>query len=268
MHHPRSPRGRGGFPGGGPLPQPVRGPAGNEGGLVLETSEAGVVAAVREVSEVASSPPPAHVPEGGNGRHLPVSALMLELARGWPKPRISLGEMIHAFGSRGYGILIILFALPNLLPIYIPGWSPIFGIPLAIVCLQLALGYPEPRLPRLLTERSMRREDLQMIVEKSSPWIQRIERYIRPRPSVLTGWAADRLVGAYAVFLALLVIVPFPFTNGPPSLACAIMAMGLLEEDGLAIAVGAVVGVGASVLALSIIGGVCWMLIQAIGLAF
>ncbi|MDW8444950.1 MAG: exopolysaccharide biosynthesis protein [Acetobacteraceae bacterium] len=209
--------------------------------------------------------PPGEPPVGGDGRHVPVSVLMAELASAWPKPRISLGEMIHAFGARGYGILMILFALPNLLPIYIPGWSPIFGVPLAIVCLQLALGFPEPRLPRFLTDRSMRREDLALIVEKSAPWIRRIERYVRPRPSFLTGWKADRIVGAYGVFLACLVIVPLPFTNGPPSLAVAIMAMGLIEEDSRAIAVGALVGVFATALAFAIIGGVFWVLVQAIG---
>ncbi len=212
-----------------------------------------------------SSQPPGEPPVGGNGRHVPVSVLMAELAAAWPKPRISLGEMIHAFGSRGYGILMILFALPNLLPIYIPGWSPIFGIPLGIVCLQLALGLREPKLPRFLTERSMRREDLAMIVEKSSPWIRRIERFIRPRPSVLTGWKADRIVGAYGVFLACLVIVPLPFTNGPPSLALAIMAMGLLEEDSRAIVVGALVGLFATALSFAIIGGLFWVVVRAIG---
>lgn len=233
---------------------------------MLETSEVGLRPALGNMTEV--GPPTPQPPQGGNGRHLPVSALMLELARTWPKPRISLGEMIHAFGARGYGILIILFALPNLLPIYIPGWSPIFGIPLAIVCLQLALGFSEPRLPRFLTERSMKRADLTMIVEKAIPWVQRIERYIRPRPSLLTGWKADRLVGAYGVFLACLVIIPLPFTNGPPSLACAIMAMGLLEEDSRAVVAGALVGLFASALTFTIIGGLFWVALRAIGLVF
>ncbi|MFQ3623455.1 MAG: exopolysaccharide biosynthesis protein [Acetobacteraceae bacterium] len=238
---------------------------------MLESSETKVrpaeddpLAIGRQLSPLAPLEPPV----GGNGRHVPVSVLMMELATAWPKPRISLGEMIHAFGARGYGILMILFALPNLLPIYIPGWSPIFGIPLAIVCLQLALGYPEPRLPRLLTERSMKREDLAMIVERSSPWIRRIERFVRPRPSVLTGWKADRIVGAYGVFLALLVIVPLPFTNGPPSLALAIMAMGLIEEDSRAIVAGALVGLAATALSLAIIGGLLFVALQAIGLMF
>jgi hypothetical protein len=107
-----------------------------------------------------------------------------------------------------------------------------------------------------------------MIVEKAIPWVQRIERYIRPRPSVLTGWKADRLVGAYGVFLACLVIIPLPFTNGPPSLACAIMAMGLLEEDTRAVVAGAVVGLFATAVSIFIIGGLFWVALRAIGLVF
>lgn len=200
--------------------------------------------------------------------HLPVSALMLHIARDWPNERISLGELIHAFGTRGYGLLIILFAIPNLIPIYIPGWSPIFGIPLFIVCAQLALGLPEPRLPAVLTRRSLRKSDLLMIVEKATPWLKRIERYVRPRPSMLTGWIGSRAIGIYGAWLAFLVIIPLPLTNGPTSLACAIMAFGLMEEDTRSILVGAVVGVGASLLALSIIGGVGWVLVQGLGFIF
>jgi hypothetical protein len=44
------------------------------------------------------------------------------------------------------------------------------------------------------------------------------------------------------------------------------MAFGLMEEDTLSILGGAVVGVGATILALSIIGGFGWVLAQ--GLAF
>jgi hypothetical protein len=198
--------------------------------------------------------------------HLPVSALMLHIARDWPRERLTLGELIHAFGTRGYGLLIILFAIPNLIPLYIPGWSPIFGIPLFIVCAQLAVGLPEPRLPGFLTRRSLRKADLLMIVEKSAPWLKRIERFVRPRPSFLTGAIGARAIGVYGAFLAAIVCIPLPLTNGPTSLACAIMAFGLMEEDTRSILAGAVVGVGATILALSIIGGVGWVLAR--GLAF
>jgi hypothetical protein len=46
------------------------------------------------------------------------------------------------------------------------------------------------------------------------------------------------------------------------------MAFGLMEEDTRSIIVGAVVGIGASLLALSIIGGVGWILVQGLGFIF
>lgn len=199
---------------------------------------------------------------GDEDAHAPASELILSVARAWPQDRITMGELMQAFGMRSYGLLIVLFALPNLLPVYIPGLSPIFGVPLGIVCLQLALGYPTPRLPAFLTNRSMRRSDLEMIALKAQRWLRRIERFVKPRPSVLTGRVAERAIGAYGALLALIVIVPLPFTNGPPSLACAIMAIGMMEEDSLTISAGIVVGLFGAALGISIIGTV-WVLAVA-----
>jgi hypothetical protein len=200
--------------------------------------------------------------------HAPVSELVLGIARGWPTDRLTLGELMEALGQRGYGVLIVLFALPNLLPIYIPGLSPIFGFPLMIVCAQLALGLPSPRLPGVLTRRSMRRSDLQLIVEKSLPWLHRVERFVKPRPSFVTSPAGERLIGVWGVLLCCIIVIPLPFTNGPPSLACMIMAIGLMEEDTLTILAGALFGVAAAVLGLSIIGSVSWILLAGFSWMF
>ncbi|NKE46517.1 exopolysaccharide biosynthesis protein [Roseomonas frigidaquae] len=191
---------------------------------------------------------------------VPVSELVTGIARDWPTERLTLGDLMEALGARGYGVLIVLFALPNLLPVYIPGLSPIFGVPLMIICAQLACGLPTPKLPALLTRRSMRRADLRLIALKALPWLQRVERYVKPRPSWLTTRTGERMMGAYGVVLAAIVCVPLPFTNGPPSLACLIMAIGLMEEDTRTILGGALFGVFSIFVGLSIIGSVGWML--------
>ena len=190
------------------------------------------------------------------------------IADSWPTDRVTLGALMAALGQRGYGVLIVLFALPNLLPIYIPGLSPIFGVPLLIICAQLAYGLPTPRLPDFLTRRSMRRTDLILIADKALPWLRRVERWVRPRPSIVTSRVAERMIGAYGVLLAAIVIVPLPLTNGPPSLACLIMAIGLMEEDSVTILLGAAFGVFAIFLGLSIIGSVGWILAAAFGWLF
>ncbi|HEV7264339.1 MAG TPA: exopolysaccharide biosynthesis protein [Falsiroseomonas sp.] len=199
---------------------------------------------------------------------IPVSELVCGIARSWPRERLTLGELIEALGPRGYGVLIVLFALPNLLPVYIPGLSPIFGFPLMIICAQLACGLPSPRLPAVLTRRTMRRSDLLMITEKALPWLRRVERWVKPRPSVVTSPLGERLVGAWGVLLCMVVVVPLPLTNGPPSLACLIMAIGLMEEDSLTIVGGALFGIAAAIFGLSIIGSVGWMLMAGFNWLF
>jgi hypothetical protein len=199
---------------------------------------------------------------------VPVSELVCGIARGWPTERLTLGELMAALGQRGYGVLIVLFALPNLLPVYIPGLSPIFGVPLLIICAQLALGLPAPRLPAFLMRRSMRRCDLQLIAARAMPWLRRVECWVRPRPSFVTTEVGERLIGLYGVLLATIVIVPLPFTNGPPSLACLIMAIGLMEEDTRTILGGAAFGAVAIVFALSIIGSVGWLLVAGFNWLF
>lgn len=200
--------------------------------------------------------------------HEPASQLILNIAQSWPEPRISMGELMQAFGMRSYGLLIVLFALPNLLPVYIPGLSPIFGFPLGIICLQLALGYPTPRLPGFLMRRSMKRSDLEMIALKAQTWLRRIERFVKPRPSLLTTRRAERVIGAYGALLSLIIVVPLPLTNGPPSLACAIMAIGVMEEDSLTILAGIVMGLFGAALGISIIGTTWVLMVNAVQWAF
>lgn len=200
--------------------------------------------------------------------HEPASQLILNIAQSWPEPRISMGELMQAFGLRSYGLLIVLFALPNLLPVYIPGLSPIFGFPLGIICLQLALGYPTPRLPGFLMRRSMKRSDLEMIALKAQTWLRRIERFVKPRPSLLTTRRAERAIGAYGALLSLIIVVPLPLTNGPPSLACAIMAIGVMEEDSLTILAGIVMGLFGAALGISIIGTTWVLMVNAVQWAF
>lgn len=200
--------------------------------------------------------------------HEPASTLILSVAQSWPAERITMGELMQAFGMRSYGLLIVLFALPNLLPVYIPGLSPIFGFPLGIICLQLALGYPTPRLPGFLMRRSMKRGDLEMIALKAQTWLRRIERFVKPRPSWLTTRRSERAIGAYGALLCLIIVVPLPFTNGPPSLACAIMAIGMMEEDSLTILVGIIMGLCGAVIGMSIIGTTWMLLLGALQWAF
>jgi hypothetical protein len=162
-------------------------------------------------------------------------------------------------------VLIVLCALPNLLPFYLPGLSPVVGVPMLILCVQLAWGLPTPRLPGFVTRRTVARRHLVLVADRTTPALRRVERLVRARPSFLTTPRGERLVGLLGAWLSLIVILPTPFTNGPPALACLVMAIGVLEEDSLTILAGAALGVFATIFAVSVLGSLGWALSGGLG---
>jgi hypothetical protein len=198
----------------------------------------------------------------------PISELVQDILRTWPTDRLTFGELIEALGQRGYGALIVLLALPNLLPFWVPFLSPLVGVPMFIICAQLAFGRTTPRLPDMVARRSMRGVALLGMIQKASPWLRRVERFVKPRPSFLTTRTGERLVGAWCMVLAAIVVLPTPLTNGPPALACLIMALGMLEEDGVVILAGAAFGLLAAAFSLSVVGSLGWALFGGLDLIF
>jgi hypothetical protein len=157
----------------------------------------------------------------------------------------TLGEIVGALGDRGYGILMFVLAVPNLLPIYVPGLSAVLGIPLALVALQMTLGLPRPWLPATLLRRSISRREVARVVTRLMPWLRRLERVLKPRLPVLFGPVPERLVGLNCLLLAIALALPIPLTGLPLGVAIGLVSAGLVERDGLV----TMAGIAASALA-------------------
>lgn len=180
--------------------------------------------------------PPAAVPDDAAEHKRGFSQVLRELATS-DRPRISIAAILDAFGDRAFGALLLLFALPNALPMP-PGTSAVLGAPLVFIALQLMIGSKRLWLPRFITERSLKREDFQALASKIEPWVQRLERLLKPRAEVMTTFVADRLTGLACFVLSIILILPIPFGNMPPAIAISAFALGVIERDGVAIAVG------------------------------
>lgn len=64
----------------------------------------------------------------------------------------------------------------------------------------------------------------------------------------------SHLIGVFGLIMALTICVPLPLTNTVPSIGIAVMAIGVLSRDGLAVIAGAAVGmVWVVILALALI---------------
>jgi hypothetical protein len=164
--------------------------------------------------------------------------------------RLTLAQMVRQLDDQARSVLIILFAIPNCFP-GVPGTSAVTGLPLVFLCVQMALQHP-PWLPGFLSQRSVSKQWLTQVLDRAQPWIERIERLIHPRLSILTMGPAERLVGVLGTILSLTVMLPIPLGNTLPAIALICLALGLLGRDGLWIMLGLfVTGMAAALLAVA-----------------
>lgn len=194
----------------------------------------------------------------------PISRLVAEVAAQCPGERITLGEMAEAFGDRAFGLLILLLCLPGLLP----GMASVFGTPMLILGVQMGLGFHVPKLPRFIARQSLRRTDLLRLSSGSSKWMNRIERWVRPRPGPFTSPAADRVVGWLTAYAALMLILPGPGTNGPPAFGTIVMALGVVENDSKVVGLGMALTILGNVFATVVLGALLWFGMEAVGYVF
>jgi hypothetical protein len=184
-----------------------------------------------------------------------LSAILKAIAEAQDKERISIGDLLEALKRRALGALMFIFAIITALPMP-PGVSAVVGAPLVFLTAQLMLGM-NAWLPRIITDRSLSRVDFTRVVNAASPWLARAESVMKPRIEFLAKRPAVHLVGFVAFCMALLVLLPIPGANMAPSVAICIIALGLLERDGIWITIGALVGVVSTV----VIAGLYWVLI-------
>jgi hypothetical protein len=168
-----------------------------------------------------------------------IAAALRRLSEEHRDDRFAVADLLTALGDHGFGLLILLLALPNVVPgPMIPGFSVPFAIGIALLGLQLAIGWRAPRLPGWLKRLSIERRRFEHFVLRTEPVLLRLERWLRPRPSGLTEGPGERLIGVTLISLSLILALPVPFGNAPMALGIIIIALGLLEGDGRALTIG------------------------------
>lgn len=164
---------------------------------------------------------------------------------------VTVGTIVDTLSDRSFGVLIILFALPNtVLPI-----SFVLGTPILIFSIQMIMGRQRPWLPEIMRRQALDREMFSKVVSYTVKYLSKIERWLKPRWNFLTTDPMERLIGLLLTFFTLVLMVPVPFGNALPAFGIAIIAAGLLEKDGIAIAVGTLVGLAGTIYVISVVGG-------------
>ncbi|MFC5707036.1 exopolysaccharide biosynthesis protein [Aeromonas eucrenophila] len=154
---------------------------------------------------------------------------------------ISLRDMLSLVGEQGMLLFCVLLTVPFLLPVSIPGVSTPFGLLILFIGVGITLNRV-PWLPTILMERRFAADQLKPTLHKGADLLARIDRFIRPRLLPLTGSTLiNRCNGLLIMLAALLLMLPLgaiPFTNAMPAWAILLLAIGMLQRDGLFVAGG------------------------------
>jgi hypothetical protein len=186
-----------------------------------------------------------------------LSEVLAALAHDATRDRIAIGDLLGALGDRALGALIFIFAAPNILPVP-PGVSAILGTPLIFLSAQVLLGRG-PWLPRLIRERSLARDDFVTLMRRILPWLAKAEKLLRPRLGAFSRPPIENAIGLVCLVLALVLILPIPLGNTLPALAISVLALGLLERDGL----WTLAGLCAAAVAATVVSGVVFALAKS-----
>lgn len=146
----------------------------------------------------------------------------------------TVGELIALIGDRGFGLLLLLLALPAALPVPAAGYGTPFGIVMVLLGAQMVAGRATPWVPDSFKARTLSHRMLSFSVRNAGLPLRAVELFIRPRMSGLARSKAFlRGIGACVILLAALMSLPIPLTNTAPSFVIFMLAAGILEEDGL-----------------------------------
>jgi len=160
----------------------------------------------------------------------------------------SIGDMTHAVGEKGFGLLLLVLSLPSALPIPAPGYSTPFGIVIALIALQMLLGRQVLWLPVRLQRIRIKPSMAHKMIGAASKFLRTMEQVIRPRQHWIRSRVGQSGLAILILIMACLMMLPIPLTNTLPAMVIFLIGIGLSEDDGL-LAIAAVV-VGCAALAL------------------
>lgn len=148
---------------------------------------------------------------------------------------LHLESILSTFGSRSHGFLIIFLCIPFIQPLPLLGLSTPLGGMLALLGVWLMLG-KHPWMPKRFRQLHIQNEIIQKSCDVLESLLLKVEKFIRPRWSIMTSHLLIRILNGFLVFIFAILLalpLPIPFSNSVPAYIMIFLALGILEEDGL-----------------------------------
>jgi hypothetical protein len=147
---------------------------------------------------------------GIDALHGSASGILRQISELADETEISFGAIVDALEERAFGMLIFLFAIPALIP-FLVGIHSAVALPIALLSLQMLAGQRRPWLPKR-------------------------------RLKFLAGRGAEPVLAIVILVFAAIIAIPGPGTNGVPGLCVALIALAMIERDGVLAIIASVLG--------------------------
>lgn len=151
---------------------------------------------------------------------------------------LTLRQIRDRLDERAFGLMILILAIPCLVPA-LYGVPQIVGIPILLLAGQMLVGRQEPWLPEAVLKRTVSKAMLDRMADFAVKRMGWFERLSRPRLTLFAQGPAEQVAAAFMILATLTIILPM--TNTVPSVALSLLAVGLIQRDGLFVAAGAAV---------------------------
>ncbi len=159
-----------------------------------------------------------------------------------PGKLISVQKIVDELGPTSFGASLMVFSLPELLPVHFPGFGAVVAIPNGILASQMIRGKKQIQLPRYLLRRSISRKFFAGAVHAILPSLQRIEKAVKPSGNWVTHPWTKRFLGGFILSLAGVIALPIPWTCTIAAIATILIGLGMVEKNGTLVILGILIG--------------------------
>ncbi len=163
--------------------------------------------------------------------------LLRQEAKGKP---LSIAEILRILSGKGRSLILILLSIPFCQPIQIPGLSIPFGLAIAFIGLRIVFG-KRIWLPKKLLAKKISSPIFKKITDKTLALVRKIKPWVHPRligvcHSPFMEKGNGLIIFILGVFLAL--PLPIPLSNLTAAWSIFLVALGVLEDDGIFVLIG------------------------------
>lgn len=148
-------------------------------------------------------------------------------------------DLVYALGERAFGVALIFFSLPALLPLStIPGIAFVFSLPIVIFSLQMIGKRRFLWLPPSIARNTISHKKISLIINVAVPYLVLLERISKPRWSWMISPIMEGINGLALLCLSILLMLPIPFSNFIFGGIILLFSLGIAEKDGVFVSIG------------------------------